>query len=164
MMKFDTLTAAEYASQNLDKLFERASRDTAAALEQKSLPAIVTHFDQLRETVKALAVKVSALQKHVDAVSQELIPTMFLNANNVKTITVVGVGRATVNYRWSASILVPDKAFTFLRNSGNGGLIEEGVHPQTLGAHAKDEAEAERPLPSDLFKVTPTPYTSITTV
>jgi hypothetical protein len=50
----------------------------------------------------------------------------------------------------------------WLRQTNNSGLIQEVVHPQTLGAFAKDETAAGRPLPVEIFKVTAQPYISIT--
>jgi hypothetical protein len=160
-MRFDTLTAAQYAAQKLDSLLERAQRDTVQVVEDGNIPNVITYFAELRHQFDDLKSRLSAIQKHVDALSQELIPTLF-NNQNVKTIRVDNVGRVTVADRWSASMLKPDEAFEFLRESGNGGLIKPTVHPMTMGGHAKAEHIAGRPLPADLFKVSSTPYTSIT--
>lgn len=160
-MRFDTITAATYAAQKLDSLLERASRDTETVIVEGDIVQAVVYFAELRDKIKGLQTQVSALQKHIDSISQDLLPTMFQN-QNVKTIKVDNVGRVTVADRWSCSILKPDDAFEFLRKSGNGGMIKPTVHPMTMGAHAKDENVAGRPLPEDLFKVTATPYTSIT--
>lgn len=160
-MKFDTKTAAEYAAAKLDSLLERAMRDTAEVIEQADIPAAVAYFAELRSTVKDLAEKTTALQKHIDGLSQELLPTMFQNAN-VITIKVDGVGRVTVNDRWSASMLNKAEGFDWLRATGNEGLIQETVNAGTLGAFAKDETKAGRLLPDTIFKVSATPYISIT--
>jgi hypothetical protein len=160
-MKFDSQVAADYAAQKLDSLLERATRDTEEALATNDIPTAVKHFDEYRDTVRSLAEKVTLLQKHLDALSMEQLPTMFAN-QDVKTITVKGVGRTTVNVRWSASM--PDKeiGLGWLRQTGNEGLIIETVNAQTLGAFAKEETARGRPLPSEVFKVTSTPYISIT--
>ena len=163
-MEFDTRTAADYAAQKLSSLYERATRDTTKVIEQGDLPTAVTYFDELRETVKALQAQMSALQKHVDGISQELLPTMFANAN-VQTIKINDVGRATVNIRWSASMIDKDVGMRWLRQTGNDGLIIATVNAQTLGAFAKEELAKGgegTPLPSDIFKVSSTPYISIT--
>jgi hypothetical protein len=160
-MQFDLLTSATYVARNLDNLLQRAERDTIKVVEEGNIPEVVSYFAELRTTVDELKVKMASMQKHIETLSQELIPTLF-NNQNVKTIRVVGVGNATVNDRWSCSILKPDPAFEFLRKSGNGGMIKPSVHPMTMGAHAKDMHEAGKPLPQDLFKVSSTPYTSIT--
>jgi hypothetical protein len=160
-MNFDTLTAARYAGEKLDSLLERASRDTTDVVAKNDIPSAVTYFDELSDTVKALQTKMSALQKHLDSLSYEILPTMFGN-QSVKSVKIDGVGRVTVNDRWSAKILDRAKAFFWLRGSNNGGLIIETVNAQTLGAFAKAEALAGRSLPSEIFQVGSTPYISIT--
>ena len=160
-MKFDTRTAADYAAQKLDSLLERAARDTAETIKQSDIPQAVAYFADLRETVKDLAAKTSALQKHVDQISQEFLPTMFTN-QNVKTIKVNDVGRVSINVKWSASMLNKEAGLQWLRATGNDGLIQETVHPQTLGAFAKEETMAGKPLPQDVFKTSTMNFVSIT--
>jgi hypothetical protein len=160
-MQFDTQTAAQYAGQKLDSLLERATRDTTEVVERADIPEAVAYFAELRDTVKELAEKTSALQKHVDELSQQILPTLFTNAN-VKTIKVNGVGRVSINDRWSATMLNKERGLGWLRGSGNEGLIIETVNAQTLGAFAKEEVMAGRSLPDNIFRVSATPYTSIT--
>ena len=82
------------------------------------IPTTVTHFAAFRDTVKDLAAKVAELQKHVDSLSYEILPTMFGN-QNVKTITLPDIGRVTINIRWSASMLNKEKGMEWLRTTGN---------------------------------------------
>jgi hypothetical protein len=160
-MKFDTQTAATYAGQKLDSLLERATRDTAEVIEQSNIPEVVTYFAELRDTVKELQAKMSLLQAHIDSLSQEMIPTLFTN-QNVKTIKVENVGRVSVNDRWSCSMVNKEAGMDWLRSTNNAGLIIETVNAQTLGAFAKEQALAKKPLPQEWFKVSSTPYVSIT--
>ena len=160
-MQFDTQTAAEYAAKKLDSLLERAARDSAAIVEQADIPETVRHFSELRDIVQDLATKMTALQAHINQLSYELIPTMFSN-QGVKTIKVDDVGRATINDRWSASMLNKDRGMGWLRETGNDGIIIETVNSQTLGAFAKEQTLAGKPLPQDVFKVSSTPFVSIT--
>jgi hypothetical protein len=160
-MKFDTKTAADYAGQKLDSLLERATRDTEEALATNDIPTAVVYFDELRDTIRRLAEKLTTLQKHLDALSMEQLPTMFAN-QNVKTINLENVGRVTVGVRWYASMPDKETGLGWLRQTNNQGLIIETVNAQTLGAFAREETAKGRPLPSDVFKVTSTPYISIT--
>jgi hypothetical protein len=160
-MKFDTQTAAQYAGEKLDSLLERAIRDSAEIVAKSDIPATVAYFAELRTAVRNLADKLTELQKHVDTLSYETLPTMFVN-QNVKTINVDGVGRVTINVRWSGSMIDKSRAFEWLRSTGNGGLIIETVNSQTLGAFAREETALGRPLPDDTFKVSSSPYVSIT--
>ena len=160
-MQFDTTVSASYVARNLKNLLERAARDTLEVIEKGNIPDAVVYFAELSRIVGELKTEMSAIQKHLDGISQELLPTLFGN-QRTKTIKVEGVGRVTINDRWSCSMLKPDAAIDFLRQNGAAGMIKETVHPMTLGAHAKDEHMAGRPLPSEIFKVSSTPYTSIT--
>jgi hypothetical protein len=160
-MKFDTLTAANYAAEKLASLLERATRDTEEIVSRNNIPETVTWFAELKGAVQGLQSRLSEIQKHIDLLSGELIPSMFTNQNTT-TIKVENVGRVTVNDRWSCSMLKPDEAFAYVHERGNGGLIKPSIHPMTLGAWGKDETLAQRPPPSDIFKVSATPYVSIT--
>ena len=160
-MKFDTKTAAGYAAEKLESMLERATRDTDEIIRTNDLPATVTHFAELQAYVKELAAKVSELQKHVDILSYDYLPTMFTN-QNVKTIKIDDVGRVTVNVRWTASMPDKEKGMEWLRTSGNEGLIIETVNAMTLAGFAKAEALAGKPLPDYLFNVKTAQHMSIT--
>jgi hypothetical protein len=156
----DTLTDANLATAYLTRALKGLIRDTLKVLAEKDIPAAVAHFAEARAAVKALDARVTELQKHIDSLSYQALPTMFDNAK-VKSINVDGVGRVTVNDHWSASILNREAGFDWLRKTGNEGLIIETVNAQTLGAFAKEEVKAKRPLPDDIFRVTARPYISI---
>jgi hypothetical protein len=160
-MKFDTQTAAEFAGDKLDLLLERAKRDTNEIIQKNDVPSAVKHYAELDALVDTLVRKASALKKHVDSLSYEILPTMFGN-HNVKTIKIDYVGRVTVNVRWSASMIDKQKSMEWLRTSGNEGLIQETVNAQTLGAFAKTETMAGKPLPDHLFRVSTAQHMSIT--
>ena len=160
-MKFDTRTAASYAAKNIDNFLERATRDTQEIIARNDIPSTVTHFAAFRDTVKDLAAKIAELQKHVDSLSYEILPTMFGN-QNVKTITLPDIGRVTINIRWSASMLNKEKSMEWLRTSGNEGLIIETVNAMTLASFARTETLAGKPLPDYLFKVGTAQHVSIT--
>ena len=160
-MNFDTNLAAGYAADKLDSLLERAQRDTTEVVQTNDIPKTVAHFAALQNTVDDLAKKISALKKHVDTLSYEILPTMFQN-QNVKTIKLDDVGRVTVNVRWSASMLDKERGMEWLRTSGNEGLIIETVNAMTLASFAKTETLAGKPLPDHLFKVGTAQHMSIT--
>jgi len=159
-MNFDTETAAQYAAEKLDSMLERAERDTAAAIGGNDIPTAVGHFAKLRDAVRGLQDKMTLLQKHIDMMSQELLPTLFGN-QDVKTIKIDNIGTVTINDRWTASMPDRAKGMEWLRETGNEGLIIETVSAQTLGAFAKELALKGDPLPGEVFKVTAVPYVSI---
>ena len=160
-MQFDTKTAAGYAADKLDSLLERATRDTNEVVQTDDISTTVAHYAALRDTVDDLKAKVNALQKHVDSLSYEIIPTLFMN-HNVKTITVNDVGRVSINVRWTASMLDKTKGLEWLRTSGNEGVIQETVNAMTLASFAKTETLAGKPLPEHIFKVGTAQHVSIT--
>ena len=160
-MQFDTKIAAGYAADKLDSLLERAQRDTNDVVQGNDIPTTVAHFAALQDTVEDLSKKLSALRKHVDALSYEILPTMFSN-QDVKTIKLDNIGRVTVNVRWTASMLNKEKGMEWLRTSGNEGLIIETVSAVTLASFAKTETLAGKPLPDWLFKVGTAQHMSIT--
>lgn len=160
-MKFDTQTAAGYAAEKLDSLLERATRDTNEVVQTNDIPTTVAHYAALSDTVDDLKKKISALQKHVDSLSYDILPTMFDN-QNVKTIKLDNIGRVTVNVRWTASMLDKPKSMEWLRTSGNEGLIQETVNAMTLASFAKTETMAGKPLPDHLFRVGTNQHMSIT--
>jgi hypothetical protein len=159
-MKFGTETAATHAGQKLDSFLERVEKDTAEVLAQGDIPTTVKHFAEFRATVRSLAEKITALQKHVDQLSYEAIPTMFGN-QGVKSIRVDDVGRVQINDRWSASMVSRETGMAWLRSTGNDGLIVETCNASTLGAWAKEKTLAGDPPPAEIFKVAATPYVSI---
>lgn len=160
-MEFDSNVAAEYAGAKLDSLLQRAHRDTVTLADKADIPPLVKHFDDLRERYRSLKQKLTAIEKEVEDLSYTILPNMF-QAQHVKTISVEGVGRVTINDKWAASILDKEKGYNWLRSSGNASLIIETVNSSTLTAFAKDRALRGDPLPGDIFKVGAAPYTSIT--
>ena len=162
-MNYDAKLSAEYVGNNLDKLIERAHRDSLELVNAGEIAPLVIHFHALREEYRALESKLETLKKEVDDLSYTLIPAAF-EAQNVKTINIIGVGRVTVNVRWAASMIEKAKGLNWLRHTGNEGIIQETVNAQTLAAFAKVEALAGRPLPEEVFTVSQGNNVSITKV
>jgi hypothetical protein len=160
-MQPDTQATASTAAQELEILFEKVHRDTVEALETGKVDVVVVHFDQLREVVKDLDRALAELKRVVEAMSTEQIPTLFVNNHIKKTTNIVGLGRVTVNTTWSGSLLHRTRAYAWLRETGNQGLITETVNARTLGVFARAEVKAGRPLPSDIFNITTKDHVSI---
>ena len=158
----DTRTKFKAAgvAADLDQLTEWALESTSDIIEKNDIPSAVVHFDEFRDAVREIAEKVALLQKQVDGLSYELLPTMFTN-QNVKSIKVDGVGMTTVVVRWNASMVDRAKGLDWLRETGNGGLIIETVNANTLASWAKEETLAGRTPPAEIFKVGTAPHISI---
>ena len=160
-MRDEDQVIGDCAVIRLEKLLENVERETTAVVQQNDIPITIVHFNAFRELVKSLAARVTDLQKHVDSLSYEIIPTLFTN-QGVKTITLPEIGRVTINVRWSASMLNKEAGMQWLRDTGNEGLIITTVNAGTLSSFAKAETLAGKPLPSDLFKVGTAQHVSIT--
>jgi hypothetical protein len=159
-MKLDTQLAAMDAGIQLDRLLGCVQRDTVEAIENDDIPLALTFFSELDDKVGELRERLTALQKQIDLLSYDLLPTM-LNNHNVKTITIAGIGRASVNDRWSARMINRKRGYEWLRATGNEGLIIETVNAGTLGRFAKESMMEGKPLPADIFHVSAAPYISI---
>jgi len=125
-----------------------------------TLSETITRLDEVRNLharLKEIAADVNSLS---DYLSMDLVP----GAMQAAGFTTVNheVGRVTIGTRISASMVEKDAAMQWLRDHELGSLIQETVNANTLGAQARTMIEAGDELPSDLFKTSVKPYTSIT--
>jgi hypothetical protein len=148
----ETQVIGDCAVHRLETLLAKIEQETQEVVQQADIPDVAIHFSAFRELTRSLKARVAALEKHVDSLSYEIIPTLFTNAN-VKSINVVGLGTVTVNVRWSASMPDKEEGMNWLRATGNDGLIISTVSAQTLSSFAKDMALNGMPLPEEIFKV-----------
>lgn len=159
-MEPDTIALAYRVAEDLKTLLTYFKTEAEDAIASDRLDQVVTHFRDERDFVKEIDAGCNELSKHVKLLSEETIPTLFLNKGQ-KSANLVGIGMVKVVSRWTAQMVNPVAAMLWLREQGNGGVIKQSVHHETLGAMAKDAATAGKPLPSDLFKVGTSNYTSI---
>jgi len=123
---------------------------------------IIRHFNDLRLVNGQIKEARAALQEVEDLLSTRDIPEV-MKRHNVKTTTVIGVGRVTVAYRFSCSMLDKAAGMEWLRENGHEGLIQPTVNSSSLGAFAKDMLQNQgKELPPEIFKTGTSPYTSIT--
>lgn len=87
-----------------------------------------------------------------------------LDAASLSNVPLKEGFRVGVSTRTWASIPKDKRseAYAWLRSNNLGDLIVETVNASTLSATAKSLMEENRELPEGLFKVTPTPTTSVT--
>jgi hypothetical protein len=166
MMQTTTLLMLTASLTSLEHATKAVEADTNSAIGTGDHIELVRHFAKLREVNEAIKKARNALDELEDHMSYVDIPDCF-KANRIKTTTIEDVGRVSVSYKWSCSILDGRKpeAFDWLRNGGNGSIIIETVNAQTLASFAKNEVEAfGREMPGSLFNVSLKPYTSITKV
>jgi hypothetical protein len=146
--------------------------DTTAVQQGGDVIEIIKHFNHLRIANDDIKSSREALQQIADSLSTVVIPDVVRVAKEttgLKTpINIEGVGRVTVSYRYSASILDhplrgKEPGYEWLRANGAGEIIKPTVNAGTLSSYAKSMLEEKgEELPDDIFKVGTAPYTSIT--
>ena len=162
-MKTETLFALYNVCASLSTLSSQIREETKGVVESTDHIAIIKHYDSLRQATALIKESREALQQMEEKLSREQVPEA-LRAHNIRSITVEGVGRVSLGTRWSASM--PDKqaGFEWLRANEHGGVIQETVNAQTLGALAKELNEEGMELPKPTFITNVMSYTSITKV
>jgi hypothetical protein len=151
---------------SLEEATRRVIADTQQFVGAGDLIPLIKHYAELRGVTENIKKARKALDDLEDHLSHEDVPDAF-KRSGIKTVTVDGVGRVNVAYKWGCSIVDGKKpeSFEWLRDTGNGGIIIETINAQTLASFAKSEVETHaRELPTDLFTTTLRPYTSITRV
>jgi len=124
---------------------------------------IIKHYDAMRQVNALIKESREVLGQIEETLSREQVPDA-LRKREIRSITVEGVGRVSLGRRWSASITDKPAGFEWLRANNHGGVIQETVNAQTLGALSKELGEAGHELPAPIFVTNIMTYTSITKV
>jgi len=163
VMHSKTVDQLKYACDILTMVTGLVRDETDEAVASNDHIKVIRHYDQLRQLTALIKESREALSQIEEKLSREQVPDV-MRAHNVRSITVEGVGRVSLGTRWSASM--PDKAagFEWLRANDHGGVIQETVNAQTLGALAKELNEEGTELPAPTFTTNIMTYTSITKV
>lgn len=163
-MRKETYEYLGKVCNSLTKVAEMIRFETNEVASSGNHVDIIKHFNSVRIGAELIKEAREAISEISDQLSREIVPDAMRRAD-VKTITVEGVGRVTVSYRFSCTMVDKGLGIDWLRKSGNGGIIQETVNSSTLSAFAKNMLEVEgKELPDDLFKVGTSPFTSITKV
>lgn len=160
-MQPETIERLRTVCFTLTTLTEWVRNETTEVVASGDHIQIIKHYDQLRLATALIKESREALGQIEERLSREQVPDT-MRAHNIKTITIEGVGRVSLGTRWSASM--PDKSagFEWLRANEHGGVIQETVNAQTLGALAKELNEEGTELPTPTFTTNIMTYTSIT--
>ena len=162
-MKEDTATKLQAWCQIVTGLASDVRNETNEAVASSDHITVIKHYDQLRQITAQIKEAREALEQIEMKLSREQVPDV-MRAHNIKNITIEGVGRVTLGRRWSASMPDKEAGFEWLRGNGHGGVIQETVNAQTLGALAKEMNEEGEELPQPTFTTNVMTYTSITKV
>jgi len=162
-MKQETLIELANVCALLTKVVGDVRDQTTEAVATTDHIVVIKHYDDLRKANALIKESREALSQLEERLSREFVPDV-MRHNKVKSITVEGVGRVSLSSRWSASMLDKQMGFEWLRSNGHGGVIQETVNAQTLGALAKELNNDGVDLPAPTFSTSIMTYTSITKV
>jgi len=162
-MDLRTVLDLSFVCSKLTQLSEDIRAQTNEVVASNDHIEIIKHYDKMRQATALIKESREALSKMEETLSRENIPAAMRNAG-VRTLTIEGVGRVSLGTRWSASITNKSEGFDWLRQNGHGGVIQETVNAQTLGALAKEMGQDGIELPSPTFTTNMLTYTSITKV
>jgi hypothetical protein len=162
-MQEDTLISLRTVCHNLAFITGEIRNQTSDVVDSKDHIAVIKHYDQLRQATALIKESREALEQIEMKLSREQVPEA-LRSQNIRSITVEGVGRVTLGTRWSASMPDKEAGFEWLRANEHGGVIQETVNAQTLGALAKELSAEGTELPAPTFTTNIMTYTSITKV
>jgi len=162
-MKTETLFALSDVCSTLSKISGNIREETNEVVAGNDHIAIIKHYDSLRQATALIKESREALQQLEEKLSREQIPEA-LRSRAIRNITVEGVGRVSLGTRWSASMPDKEAGFEWLRANEHGGVIQETVNAQTLGALARELNEGGIELPQPTFVTSVMVYTSITKV
>jgi hypothetical protein len=162
-MQAATLLALTDVCGKLSVLASEIRNQTNDVVATNDHIQVIIHYDKLRQVNALIKESREALSQIEEKLSRENVPDV-MRAHNVRTITVEGVGRVSLGTRWSASMPDKQSGFEWLRANNHGGVIQETVNAQTLGALAKELNSEGVELPAPTFVTNIMTYTSITKV
>lgn len=163
----ETLQQISSLSNLLRTLGRTLARETEEVRATNDHVEIIKHFNHIRIAAEEVKEAREDLAKITDFLSKDVIPDVVRElrerTGEKPPFSIEGVGRVSIATRISCSILDKPKGYQWLRDTGNGSLIQETVNSSTLSAFAKSYVEDEgKDLPEDIFKMSSMSYTSIT--
>lgn len=162
-MKPETLVGLSDICNALSKITTQIRSETDEAVGSDDHIRVIKHYDQLRLANELIKESREALSQIEEKLSREQIPGV-MRSHNIKNITIEGVGRVALGTRWSASMPDKEAGFKWLRANEHGGVIQETVNAQTLGALARELNDDGIELPKPTFVTNVMTYTAITRV
>jgi hypothetical protein len=160
-MNIVTIAEFKRLCKALTEIAAVVREETNEVVATKDHVQVIRHYDEFRKINAVIKETKDALSKMEERLSREQVPDV-MRLSNIRSTTIEGVGRVSLGTRWSASMIDKDMGMKWLRDNGNGGVIQETVNAQTLGALAKELNDQGIDLPSDKFSTNIMTYTSIT--
>lgn len=116
-----------------------------------------------KETLTLMAADKKELQAQHDNLRLNIIPQK-MDEDGMTSINIKGVGRLGVALDAYVTVLAENREafYGWLRESGNGGLIQPYAQPSTVKAFCKEQVKLGEELPEDLVSVEPFFRASVT--
>lgn len=166
-MREETIEWLQRVTKGLQQVSAQIRADTNEVIASGDHVEVIKHFNVIRLAAEEIKEAREAINDMSDTLSRITIPDIIANlkerTGEKPPFNIEGVGRVTVSYRFSASMVDKELALGWLRDNGHEGIIQETVNSSTLSAFAKNLLETDGiELPPEVFKVGTSPYTSIT--
>jgi len=126
------------------------------AIKRGTLSDACRTYKAIRDAYEALDEHRKKLHATLEELNRDTIPSMMEEAGTPSLKVECGPNhfRFVRSQRMSASVLDKDGGYNWLREVGQGGIIQETVNAQTLGAFAKRWIQDEgKDLPAEFFKI-----------
>lgn len=162
-----TLEYLEKGVAQLDRIVKLIREETDQVVASGDHIEIIKHFNHVRQANELVKEGRKSLDNMSDHLSRVVVPDTVKDlkerTGEKPPFNIDGVGRVSVSYRFSCSMIDKDKGIEWLRSEGHGGIVQETVNSSTLASFAKNLLEVDGiELPDDKFKISTSPYTSIT--
>lgn len=152
MTKLEQLSALVSQAQALAN--QLTVDEIAEAVKASPLKQLAVLHSGYKENIDSLADLKTTLQKAYDWLRISHIPER-MDAEDLESITIEGVGRMYLTTQFQASIKsgAKDGAYEYLTDNGHGDIIQSTVNASSLKALAKAKLKDNDPLPTELFNV-----------
>lgn len=166
-MQDSTKAALIAACQELTRAVHQVVKETFEINQSRDHVAIIKNYKDVRDAKESTKAAREALQELEDNLSKVVIPEIVAYVRDTSGLKppfyIDGVGRVSVSYRFSCSMIDKERGIEWLDSNGHGSIAQRTVNSQTLSSFAKNLMEDKGiELPEDIFKTSTSPYTSIT--
>lgn len=158
----------EAATVCLGQFVANFVRHDLPMIKRGTLPDACRAFKTLRDSYEKLDEFRKQINSAIEDMNRVVLPDMLKEAGTTTLRVECGGGqyfRFNRSQRVSCSITPEHKseAFTWLRGTGNEGLIQETVNSSTLAGFAKDWVQNQgKDLPGEYFKISTMDVVSVT--
>lgn len=135
-------------------------------VQKGTLPDACRTYKAIRDKYEELDEHRKKLLEHLENLNRDTIPTMMEDqkAPSIKVECAGGIHyRFVRSQRLSVSMLNKEAGIQWLRDAGQGGIVQETVNAQTLSAFVKRWIQEDgRDVPEEFFKLNTMNIVSVT--